>query len=102
IDAGDSSQSILSYLRRGEMNEAPVAVICNFTPVARQGFRLGVPKRGRWIERLNTDSAAYGGSNVGNLGGIEAQETSRHGQPFSLELTIPPLATLVLEHAGDL
>jgi 1,4-alpha-glucan branching enzyme len=101
IDAGDAGQSVLSYLRRGEPNEAPVAVICNFTPVVRHGFQLGVPKRGRWIERLNTDSSAYGGSNVGNLGGMEARETSWHGQPFSVELTLPPLATVVLEHAGD-
>jgi 1,4-alpha-glucan branching enzyme len=101
IDASDRCQSVLSYLRRGEVNEAPLAVICNFTPLVRHRFRLGVPKRGRWIERLNTDSAAYGGSNVGNLGGIEAQEASWHGQPFSVELTLPPLATVVLEHAGD-
>jgi 1,4-alpha-glucan branching enzyme len=101
LDAGDSSRSVLSYLRRGDTSEAPVTVVCNFTPVVREGFRLGVPKRGRWIERLNTDSAAYTGSNVGNLGNVEAQEMSWHGQPFSVELTLAPLATVVLEHAGD-
>jgi 1,4-alpha-glucan branching enzyme len=101
IDAGDASQSVLSYIRRGDGPEAPLSVVCNFTPVVRHGFRLGVPKRGRWIERLNTDSVAYGGSNVGNLGGVEAQVMSSHGQPFSIELTLPPLATVVLEHAGD-
>ncbi|HSD93504.1 MAG TPA: 1,4-alpha-glucan branching protein GlgB [Methyloceanibacter sp.] len=101
IDAEDSGQSVLSYLRRGEVSDAPMVVVCNFTPVVRQGFHLGVPERGRWRERLNTDSAAYGGTNVGNLGSVEAQETSWHGQPFSLELTLPPLATVVLEHAGD-
>jgi 1,4-alpha-glucan branching enzyme len=101
IDAGDASQSTLSFLRRGEADEAPVAVVCNFTPVVRHRFRLGVPKQGRWIERLNTDSAAYGGSNVGNLGSVEAQDMSWHGQPFSVELALPPLATVVLEHAGD-
>jgi 1,4-alpha-glucan branching enzyme len=101
IDAADSSRSIFSYLRRGEVNEPPVAVACNFTPVVRHQIRLGVPKRGRWLERLNTDSIAYGGSNVGNLGAIEAQEMSWQGQPFSVELTLPPLATVVLEHAGD-
>ena len=83
------------------MNEAPVAVVCNFTPVVRQTFRLGVPKRGRWRERINTDSVAYGGSHVGNLGGVEAQDVSWHGQPFSVELTLPPLASVVLEYAGD-
>jgi 1,4-alpha-glucan branching enzyme len=101
INAEDSGQSVLSYLRRGEVSDAPMVVVCNFTPVVRQGFRLGVPERGRWRERLNTDSAAYGGTNVGNLGSVEAQETPWHGQPFSLELTLPPLATVVLEHAGD-
>ncbi len=101
IDAGDASQSILSFIRRGEAEEPPVAVVCNFTPVVRHGFRLGVPKQGRWIEKLNTDSGVYGGSNVGNLGSVEAQAISSHGQPFSVELTLPPLATVMLEHAGD-
>jgi 1,4-alpha-glucan branching enzyme len=101
IDAGDSSRSTLSFLRRGEVDEPPVAVACNFTPVVRHRFRLGVPKQGRWVERLNTDSGIYLGSNVGNMGGVEAQDVSWHGQPFSVELTLPPLATVVLEHAGD-
>ena len=101
IDGGNAAQSILSYARHGGPEDAPVVVVCNFTPVVRHGFRIGVPKGGRWIERLNTDAAAYGGSNVGNLGGVEAQEKSEHGRPFSIELTLPPLATLVLEHSGD-
>lgn len=101
IDAGDASQSTLSFIRRGVADQAPVAVVCNFTPVVRHRFRLGVPKQGRWVEKLNTDSAAYGGSNVGNLGSVEAQDMSWHGQPFSVELALPPLATVVLEHAGD-
>jgi 1,4-alpha-glucan branching enzyme len=101
IDAGNASQSTLSFIRRGEAAESLVAVVCNFTPIVRHRFRLGVPKQGRWIERLNTDSAAYGGSNVGNLGSVEARDKSWHGQPFSVELVLPPLATVVLEHAGD-
>lgn len=101
IDASDAAQSLLSYIRHGGKGTAPVVVICNFTPVVRHGFRLGVPKGGRWIEKLNTNSAAYGGSNVGNLGGVDAQEISAHGRPFSLDLTLPPRATLVLERAGD-
>jgi len=60
-----------------------------------------VPRGGRWVERLNTDSAAYGGSNVGNLGGVDAQEEPAHGRPFSIELSLPPLSTLVLEHAQN-
>jgi 1,4-alpha-glucan branching enzyme len=101
IDGGNADQSVLSYARYGGPKDAPVVVVCNFTPVVRHAFRVGVPKGGRWIERINTDGAAYGGSNVGNLGGVQAQETSEHGRPFSIEITLPPLATLVLEHASD-
>ena len=101
IEASDAAQSVLAYLRKGGDGTAPVMVVCNFTPVVRQGFRLGVPIRGRWIERMNTDSAVYGGSNVGNLGGVEAEEIAAHGRPYSIALTLPPLATIVLEHAGD-
>ena len=90
-----------TFIRKGGEGAAPVVVVCNFTPVVRQGFRLGVPQHGRWIERINTDSAVYGGSNVGNLGSVEAEEIAAHGHPFSIELTLPPLATIVLEHAGD-
>jgi 1,4-alpha-glucan branching enzyme len=100
IDAADSGRSLLSYIRRGDDGTAPVVVVCNFTPVVRHGFRLGVPQLGRWIEKINTDSAAYGGSNVGNLGGVEAQAEPSHGQPFSIEFTVPPLATVVFEHGG--
>jgi 1,4-alpha-glucan branching enzyme len=101
IDGGNDGQSVLSYLRRGGENDAPAVVVCNFTPVVQHGFRIGVPNGGRWKETLNTDSAAYGGSNVGNMGGIEAHETSEHGRPFSIEITLPPLATIVLEHSRD-
>jgi 1,4-alpha-glucan branching enzyme len=100
IDAADSGRSLLSYIRRGEDGTAPVVVVCNFTPVVRHGFRLGVPKSGRWIEKINTDSAAYGGSNVGNLGGVEAQAEPSHGQRYSIEFTVPPLSTVVFEHGG--
>jgi 1,4-alpha-glucan branching enzyme len=101
IDAADAAQSALSFIRYGGSEAAPVVVVCNFTPNVRHGFRLGVPRGGRWVERLNTDSAAYGGSNVGNLGGVDAQEEPAHGRPFSVELSLPPLSTLVLEHAQN-
>lgn len=101
IDGGNAEQSVLSYIRYGGTNDSPVVVVCNFTPVVQHGFRIGVPKGGRWSEKLNTDGAGYGGSNVGNLGGVAAQEKSEHGRPFSIELTLPPLATLVFEHAGE-
>jgi 1,4-alpha-glucan branching enzyme len=101
IDGGNASQSALSYVRFGAPEDAPVVVVCNFTPVVREGFRIGVPKSGRWVERINSDSAAYGGSNVGNLGGVKAEEKPSHGRPFSIELTLPPLATLILEHTEN-
>ena len=101
IDGGNAAQSLLSYIRHGEPGTTPVVVVCNFTPQVHRGFRLGVPKGGRWIEKLNSDSAGYGGSNVGNFGGIEAQKETAHGRPFSIEITVPPLATIVLEHTDD-
>ena len=101
VDGGNAAQSLLSYIRHGKPGTAPAVVVCNFTPQVHRGFRLGVPKGGRWIEKLNSDSAGYGGSNVGNLGEIEAQKVTAHGRPFSIEITVPPLATLVLEHADD-
>ena len=100
IDASDAAQSVLSYLRYGREGTPPVVIVCNFTPVVRHKFRLGVPKPGYWVEKLNTDSSAYGGSNVGNLGGAKAEEKAVHGRPFSIELTLPPLAAVVLQHAG--
>jgi 1,4-alpha-glucan branching enzyme len=101
IEASDASQSILAFLRKGGEGTAPVLVVCNFTPVVHQNFRIGVPSLGRWVEKLNTDAEVYGGSNVGNLGGVEAEEIAAHGRPYSVELTLPPLATIALEHAGN-
>jgi len=101
IDGGNADQSVLSYVRYGTPEDAPVVVVCNFTPEVRHGFRIGVPKPGRWVERVNTDSAAYGGSDVGNLGGLTAEEKSEHGRPYSIELTLPPLATLIFEHSDN-
>jgi 1,4-alpha-glucan branching enzyme len=75
-------------------------VVCNFTQIVRHSYLVGVPEGGRWAERLNTDGHAYGGSNVGNAGGADAPSRPHHGRPFSLEITLPPLATLVFEHVG--
>jgi len=71
-------------------------VVCNFTPVPRLGYQLGVPSGGFWREILNSDAAEYGGSGMGNLGGVQAQDESTHGRPYSLRLTLPPLAALFL------
>jgi len=96
VDASDNEASVLSFLRLGNDDDPPALVVCNFTPVPRQGYRIGVPSGGRWCERINTDSQDYGGSGVGNRGAVEASKTSWHGRPYSLELTLPPLATLIL------
>lgn len=69
-------------------------VVCNFTPVPQVNYRVGVPRGGRWAEALNSDAAVYGGSGLGNLGGVEAAPVPAHGRDYSLALTLPPLATL--------
>ncbi len=97
LDCDDSEQSTLSYLRRGRSSAQEIAVVCNFTPIARTGFRVGVPQAGHWRELLNSDAPLYGGSGQGNLGGVRSQPVSAHGQPHSLALTLPPLATVVFK-----
>jgi 1,4-alpha-glucan branching enzyme len=97
VDCSDHQQSVLSFLRfRGDGTD-PMLVILNLTPVLRSGYRVGVPLDGRWIEVLNTDSATYGGGNQGNLGGIESESIACHGQPYSAEFTLPPMAVVVFE-----
>ncbi|MTH34656.1 1,4-alpha-glucan branching protein GlgB [Paracoccus limosus] len=92
----DADQSILAWLRKGRVGDPPVAVICNMTPVPREGFRIGLPQAGRWREAINTDATVYGGSGVGNLGGVEASGTALDGQLASAALTLPPLSVVVL------
>jgi 1,4-alpha-glucan branching enzyme len=74
----------------------PVLVVCNFTPVARAHYQLGVPQGGRWRECLNSDASDYGGSGQGNLGGVDADDIAAHGHPHSLRVRLPPLAVVVL------
>ncbi|MCP4382247.1 MAG: 1,4-alpha-glucan branching protein GlgB [Hyphomicrobiales bacterium] len=100
VDATDADNSIYAFLRYGHADDPPVLVLCNFTPVVRENYRVGVPREGHWAERLNTDSESYGGSNVGNAGGLQAVQTPWHGRPASLALTLPPLSTVILEYAG--
>ena len=76
-------------------------IVCKFTPVVRRDYRVGTPRAGRWTERINTDAALYGGSNIGNAGAVEAEAVPHHGQPHSLRLTLPPLAGLVFVHEGS-
>lgn len=97
IDLNDSAASTLSFLRRGENPNRPVLFIFNFTPVPRLDYRIGIPEEGYWQERLNSDSSFYGGSNLGNGGGIAAEPIPSHGRPYSARITLPPLAMIALK-----
>ncbi len=96
IDCHDADQSVISYLRWGRDGSFAV-VILNFTPIPRQAYRLGVPAAGSYAEVLNSDSAFYGGSNVGNGSGITAVPKPWMGRPASIEITLPPLAGVILQ-----
>jgi 1,4-alpha-glucan branching enzyme len=98
IVVDDAAQSVVAWLRLGGEGDRPVAVVCNFTPVPRHGYRIGLPAAGRWREAINTDATSYGGSGLGNLGGIDATDEPSHGFPASATLTLPPLAALYLEY----
>jgi 1,4-alpha-glucan branching enzyme len=96
IDCNDHERSIVSFLRRDRAANEQMLCICNFTPVPRPNYRLGVPQSGYWEEVLNSDALLYGGSGQGNLGGIESTPLPMHGRPASLSLTLPPLSILML------
>ena len=96
IDCDDRGSSVLSFLRRGRGGE-PLVVVCNFTPVARLDYPVGVPHGGSWRERLNSDASCYSGGSLGNGGHVVAGEAPSHGRPFSLRLTLPPLGVLFLK-----
>ena len=95
IDCNDAQASTIAYLRKGRNGEM-VMVVCNFTPIPRDNYQLGVPRGGRWRERLNSDAREYGGSGIGNFGSIEASPLPAHGKFHSLNLRLPPLAMLIL------
>ena len=98
ISANDSDNSVLAFVRRGQDRARAILCVCNFTPVVRADYRIGVPAPGLYRERLNTDSHFYGGSNVGTPYGIAAAEAiPAHGRDWSIRLTLPPLATLFFE-----
>ena len=94
----NAEESVFAWIRQGE-DTNPVLVVCNFTPVERQNRRIGVPQPGDWIERINTDAHCYGGGGRGNLGQVTAEDVAMSGQPHSLNLTLPPLSTLIFELA---
>ncbi|MFQ5816644.1 MAG: 1,4-alpha-glucan branching protein GlgB [Terriglobia bacterium] len=101
IDANDSEQSVLSFLRKGRSTDDILLVVCNFTPVPRHNYRVGVPRGGFWKQTLNSDAKDYGGSGQGNVGEVEAGPISAHSRSYSLNLTLPPLATLFFKSEGQ-
>jgi 1,4-alpha-glucan branching enzyme len=101
VDHQDWENSVISFLRLGRTTRDMILVICNFTPVVRAGYAVGVPRGGFWRELLNGDAAEYGGSGLGNLGGVEAQREPRHGRDWSLRVTLPPLAAIWLKSPGS-
>ncbi|HPZ81185.1 MAG TPA: 1,4-alpha-glucan branching protein GlgB [Candidatus Atribacteria bacterium] len=100
IDCNDADNSVISFIRKSEDPGDFLVFVCNFTPVPRFNYQIGVPREGFYQEILNTDSEIYGGSNLGNWGGVWTESISRHGQPFSLNLTLPPLGSLILKWRG--
>jgi 1,4-alpha-glucan branching enzyme len=95
IDGGNAAESVLSFIRQGREPSETAVIVCNFTPVVRRDYRIGVPHGGRWRERINSDAAEYGGSGVGNAGEVRSDDVAMHNLAQSIRLTLPPLATLV-------
>ncbi len=100
IDFHDSEESIISFIRKGSASKDTILVVCNLTPAYREGYRIGVPEGGFWKEVLNSDGAEYGGSGKGNAGGVDAEPTPYHKRPFSVNLIMPPLATVIFKKSG--
>jgi 1,4-alpha-glucan branching enzyme len=97
VDLHDADNSVIVFLRHARARDEHVVVVCNFTPVPRCGYRIGVPEACFYREILNTDAAAYGGSGVTNSPGLYAMYQPWHNQPFCLELTLPPLGVVILK-----
>ncbi|MGH2704640.1 MAG: 1,4-alpha-glucan branching protein GlgB [Actinomycetota bacterium] len=100
VDANDADGSALTFLRRGSSTDEWVLVACNFTPVPRPNYLVGVPRGGFWSEIANSDADDYGGSGQGNLGGVEANVVGAHGRPRSLTITLPPLGMVILKSSS--
>jgi 1,4-alpha-glucan branching enzyme len=97
VDCKDSEQSIISFLRRGPSSDDQILFVCNFTPVVRENYRVGVPVKGSWKEILNSDAPLYGGSGQGNLGGLSTIPLPIHGRPFTLNMRLPPLGIVAFQ-----
>jgi 1,4-alpha-glucan branching enzyme len=100
VEVDNAEMSIIAFLRKSAGGGAPLLVVCNFTPVPRDNFLVGVPARGLWREVINTDARDYGGAGWGNLGAVESVPVGSNGRLESVKLTLPPLSTLILRWEG--
>ena len=100
IDCNDADNSVISFIRKSKDPQDFLVFVCNFTPIPRPNYRIGVPQEGFYQEIINTDSEIYGGGNMGNWGGVWTENIPIHGRPFSLNLTLPPLGSLILKWRG--
>lgn len=98
IDCNDHERSVISFLRQGKDKQDAIVFVCNFTPIPRFHYRIGIPWGGEWREILNSDAEVYGGSGMGNMGSVQADEEELHGRSHSLDLTLPPLSVLVFQN----
>jgi 1,4-alpha-glucan branching enzyme len=94
IDTSDALQSVISFIRKGKSTDDIVLTVCNFTPTTHFKYRVGVPRGGFWREIINSDATEYGGSGQSNPARLRAYKKSAHGRPYSLEITLPPLAVV--------
>ena len=101
VDFRDAEQSVISFLRWSKTHESFLLFVYNMTPVPRTDYRVGAPRPGFYREILNTDAKEYGGSGLGNLGGVQAEEYAFHGYPYSIRITLPPLGALIFENRID-
>jgi 1,4-alpha-glucan branching enzyme len=99
IDCHDNENSVISFLRSPRGNSQPIVMVFNFTPVPRHGYRIGVPGAGFYAELINSDSTIFGGSNVGNGGGVPSEAVPAHGFEHSIRLTLPPLGCLMMKRS---
>ncbi|MEC9374232.1 MAG: 1,4-alpha-glucan branching enzyme, partial [Planctomycetota bacterium] len=97
IDGSDDENSVLVWMRRGDKPGEEIIIACNFTPIPRDNYRVGVPAPGTWREIFNSNAEIYGGSGHGNLGGVETSPVRHHGRPCSINLTLPPLGAVMLK-----
>jgi 1,4-alpha-glucan branching enzyme len=97
VDCKDSQRSVISFLRRGQRPEDQILFVCNFTPVVRETYRVGVPLEGAWKEILNSDAPLYGGSGQGNFGSLSTIPLPIHGRPFTLNMRLPPLGVIAFQ-----